>query len=133
MVATMKDVQAASDEIHNNVAELEPADITAEQDSDTGNTVMPMSTDEVKSKIREVFAELDEYKQERKKANEHLGALREDLVSLGFSKKAQATVAAYMKLNESDQEYFDQSVGIMRAALGKPVQGSLELVQNRTP
>jgi hypothetical protein len=124
MAANMEDVQTASD---NAQAGLEPSDDTQPEE---GNTIEPQSSEATKQKIRDVFDALDTHKQDRKTANEHLSALREDLVSLGFSKKAQSTVAAYMKLNEDDQTYFDESVSIMRNALGKPMQGSLELVHS---
>ncbi len=92
-----------------------------------GNVIAPQSTAETEKKIREVFKKIEDNKQKRTEANEHLGALREELVSLGFPKKAQSAVLAYKNLNEKDREFFDQAYMIMRKAIGEPVQTSLDL------
>jgi len=110
-------------------AGLEPDDNNEEND-DGGQVIKPRNTAETQTTLRELFNGIATEIQKRKDANESIGSLREKAVTLGISKKAQAAVEAFMKLNENDQMYFDEAVTIYRAALGKPVQRSLELVNN---
>lgn len=109
-------------------AELEPDDNAGEEES---TSVVPKGTEKVKRIIRKAHKAINEQKQKRTECNEEIAALRENLVTEGFSKKAQAAVEAYMNLNESDQENFDIAVQIMRSALGKPVQATLDLVHSK--
>lgn len=105
-------------------ADLEPDD---KQEREEGKSVAPVSNDITKKKICQVFKAVETHKQSRKKANENLAALREDLVTFGFSKKAQRVVGMFMALNDAEQEYFDMQIAIMREALGKPVQMGLDI------
>jgi len=108
-------------------ADLEP---DHDKESEGGTSVAPMSNDVTNAKICKVFQEVEKHKQSRKKANDKTTALREDLVTLGFSKKAQRVVSMFLNLNDDEQEFFDMQISIMRAALGKPVQMGLELVHS---
>ena len=110
-------------------AGLEP-DGDQQPGDDDAVTVKPVSTTETKKVICETFAGITTEEQKRTEAGDQITALREKLVGMGFSKKAQAAVKSFLDLNEKDQANFDQAVVIMRAALGKPVQATLDLVHS---
>ena len=134
MTATMKEAQKASDDaMASQDKDLDgglEADTSNENSGDGGDSVKPRNTKETLDTLQKLYSDIGSEVQKRKEANEEIAALREKAVTMGVSKKAQAAVESFMKLNESDQLYFDEAVKIYREALGKPVQGSLALVHS---
>jgi hypothetical protein len=124
---SLNDVQNASDSAQA-VRDQKIKPDTSGDGGSGGDLVKPKNNQDTQDTLRTLHENIDSEIQKRKEANESISALREKAVILGISKKAQSAVEAFMKLNESDQQYFDEAVSIYRSALGKPMQGSLELV-----
>ena len=105
------------------VNELKPGD------SEAGQAIKPVDNKAIEAQIRKIFKQIGVHAQDRTTANESITALRYELVNNGFTKKAQRVVEMFMKLNEDEQQFFWMAVEIMLKALGKPMQGRLELVK----
>lgn len=93
--------------------------------NDSGTAVAGDNLKTIKETVKKVFSAVDELKNERESTNADILAQREKLKALGIDKEAFDLCSKYMGWDENKRRSFDLAYGIVRDALGVPMQADL--------
>ena len=123
MNATGEDPGPDDDETTETATETE-----GNGDGESASSSLPPITGELgalRKHIAEVVSAIDTCKGQRKSVNTEIEALVAELETHGINRHALKFVMFYIGLDEKQRANFDDTMVIVREAMGQPMQGDL--------
>ncbi len=107
---------------------VDPGPNDEDSETEQGSSALPPITGELsalRKHIAETVAAIDTFKGQRKSVNTDIEAKVAELETHGINRHALKFVMFYIGLDEKQRANFDDTMVIVREAMGQPMQGDL--------